>query len=132
MDYIFEISIKVRDYELDAEGIVNNANYLHYLEYTRHEFCKEAGLSFAEMTAQGIVPVLRRAEIDYLHPLRSGDIMISRLKLKRQSARFIFHQQIVRADDGLPVVNAMITCVTMEDGKISRGDRLATAFERFI
>ena len=37
--------IKVRDYEVDAEGIVNNANYLHYLEHTRHEFCEEAGLS---------------------------------------------------------------------------------------
>ena len=36
--YIFEYIIDVRDYEIDAEGIVNNANYLHYLEHTRHEF----------------------------------------------------------------------------------------------
>ena len=36
--YVYSIDIKVRDYELDAEGIVNNANYLHYLEYTRHYF----------------------------------------------------------------------------------------------
>ena len=34
MDYIYELPIKVRDYEVDAEGIVNNANYLHYLEHT--------------------------------------------------------------------------------------------------
>ena len=31
-DYIFSLEIAVRDYELDSEGIVNNANYLHYLE----------------------------------------------------------------------------------------------------
>ena len=43
--YIYSIDIPVRDYELDSEGIVNNANYLHYLEYTRHEFCKDNGLS---------------------------------------------------------------------------------------
>ena len=51
--YIYELPIKVRDYEVDAEGIVNNANYLHYLEHTRHEFCEEAGLSFREMHARG-------------------------------------------------------------------------------
>ena len=31
-EYIFSLTLKVRDYELDSEGIVNNANYLHYLE----------------------------------------------------------------------------------------------------
>ena len=29
--YVFSLEMQVRDYELDAEGIVNNANYLHYL-----------------------------------------------------------------------------------------------------
>ena len=29
-DYIFETRLEVRDYECDIEGIVNNANYLHY------------------------------------------------------------------------------------------------------
>ena len=28
--YIFEARMEVRDYECDIEGIVNNANYLHY------------------------------------------------------------------------------------------------------
>ena len=62
-NYIFELPMKVRDYEVDAEGIVNNANYLHYLEVTRHEFCEWAGLSFARMHADGIYPVLSRVEI---------------------------------------------------------------------
>ena len=28
--YIYETKMMVRDYECDIEGIVNNANYLHY------------------------------------------------------------------------------------------------------
>ena len=36
--YIYELKLKVRDYECDLQGIVNNANYQHYLEHTRHEF----------------------------------------------------------------------------------------------
>ena len=57
-NYIFSIEMQVRDYELDAEGIVNNANYLHYLEHTRHQFCTQNGISFAEMQERGIIPVL--------------------------------------------------------------------------
>ena len=30
--FIFETRMEVRDYECDIEGIVNNANYLHYTE----------------------------------------------------------------------------------------------------
>ena len=33
--YIYETEMEVRDYECDIEGIVNNANYLHYFEHTR-------------------------------------------------------------------------------------------------
>ena len=29
--YCFTLQMQVRDYECDIEGIVNNANYLHYL-----------------------------------------------------------------------------------------------------
>ena len=82
-DYIYTLEIAVRDYELDSEGIVNNANYLHYLEMTRHEFCRWAGYSFKEMSADGIVPVLSRVEIDYKTPLRSGDVMLSSLWVEK-------------------------------------------------
>ncbi len=126
-EYIFEIEIKVRDYELDAEGIVNNANYLHYLEFTRHEFCEANGYSFDDMRRDGIIPVLRRAEIDYLQPLRSGDTMKSRLNIERHGPRFIFRQSIVKSD-GAPVLNASITCVTIENGRPSRGDALGKMF----
>ena len=47
--YIFETRIEVRDYECDIEGIVNNANYLHYLEHTRHLFLKSIGVSLAKL-----------------------------------------------------------------------------------
>ena len=32
-DYIFVEKFKVRDYECDLQGIVNNANYQHYTEH---------------------------------------------------------------------------------------------------
>ena len=88
--YIFTLEMQVRDYELDYQGIVNNANYLHYLEHTRHEFCRQAGLTFGEMHSMGIDPVLARVNIEYKTPLRIGDNFVSCLRLGRHGAAFIF------------------------------------------
>ena len=48
MEYQHELTLKVRDYECDLQGIVNNANYQHYLEHARHEFLLSLGVSFAQ------------------------------------------------------------------------------------
>ena len=65
MNYIYELPMKVRDYECDLQGIVNNANYQHYLEHTRHEFLLSAGVSFAGLHEQGVDPVVAREEGGY-------------------------------------------------------------------
>lgn len=119
--------MKVRDYEVDSQGIVNNANYLHYLEHTRHEFCQEKGVSFRDMQRAGIDPVVRKIEISYLTPLRLAEEMVSSLWMERRGARFIFHQDIFNAK-GKEVVKALVHIVCLENGRISRGDTLAEAF----
>ncbi len=52
--YIYETRMEVRDYECDIQGIVNNANYLHYTEHTRHRFILSLGVSFSKLHEQGI------------------------------------------------------------------------------
>lgn len=131
-DYIFSLEIAVRDYELDSEGIVNNAIYLHYLELTRHEFCRWAGYSFKQMSADGIIPVLSRVEIDYKTPLRSGDTMLSCLWVEKKGVRFVFHQDIYNKHTGEVAVNAVVSVVSLEDGKLSRGDKLFDLFSKWL
>ena len=131
--YIFTLEIAVRDYELDSEGIVNNAIYLHYLEHTRHAFVKQEGIPFGSLTSDGLIPVVRRMEIDYHTPLRTGDVMLSRLWIERKGARFIFYQDIFRKVDGMKVVGAVVTIVCMEkDGRINRGDDLASRIAKYL
>lgn len=130
-EYCFQIEMEVRDYELDCEQIVNNANYLHYLEHTRHMFCRAAGMPFIEMHKNGIDAVVRKIEMEYYSPLRSGDRFISGINLERKGARYLFHQEIVKPD-GEKVVTAKITIVILKDGKISRGDEIAPIFEKYL
>lgn len=125
--YIYEMPLKVRDYEVDSQGIVNNANYLHYLEHTRHEFCQERGVSFRDMQRDGIDPVVSKIEISYLTPLRLAETMTSCLWIERKGARFLFHQDIFNAT-GKQVVKALVTIVALENGRLTRGELLAEAF----
>ncbi len=131
--YIFTLEIAVRDYELDSEGIVNNAVYLNYLEHTRHAFVKQEGIPFGSLTSDGLVPVVRRMTIDYHVPLRTGDVMLSRLWVERQGARFIFYQDIYKKGDGALAVSAVVTIVCMEkNGRINRGDDLAARLAKYF
>lgn len=125
--YIFEMPLKVRDYEIDSQGIVNNANYLHYLEHTRHEFCESRGFTFRDMQRQGIDPVVSKIEIEYHTPLRLAETMRSSLWLERKGPRFIFHQDIYKPSGQL-AVRAKVQVVALENGRLSRGEQLAKAF----
>lgn len=129
--YCFMMEMEVRDYELDCEQIVNNANYLHYMEHTRHKFCQDAGLPFIEMHRNGIDAVVRRVEIEYISSLRSMEKFMSCLSLERKGPRYIFHQDIVKQNGDI-AATAEITVVIIKDGKISRGDELAEVFGKYL
>ena len=84
--YIYELRLKVRDYECDLQGIVNNANYQHYLEHTRHEFLTSVGVSFAKLHEEGVDPVVARLTMSFKTPLRIGDeFIISKRRINKMS-----------------------------------------------
>jgi acyl-CoA thioester hydrolase len=96
----FSSEFEVRDYECDLQGIVNNANYQHYLEHNRHQFLQSRGIDFAELSREGIQLIVVRAELDYKVPLRPGDWFRVEVSLERMGRiRFIFHQRILRLPD---------------------------------
>lgn len=130
-EYVYEIEMEVRDYELDTEQIVNNANYLHYFEHTRHKFCRHAGVPFIELHNRGIDAVARKIEIEYISSLRSGEHFISALNLERSGPRFIFNQ-IIRKMDGSTVTKGKITIVILKDGRLSKGDEVAEIFKSWL
>lgn len=117
--YIYELKMKVRDYECDLQGIVNNANYQHYLEHTRHEFLTSLGMSFAQLHEEGVDPVVARITIAFKTPLRSGDEFISKLYLKKEGIKDVFHQDIFRASDMKMVIKASVEVVCLINGRLS-------------
>jgi acyl-CoA thioester hydrolase len=65
--------VRVRTYELDSFGHVNNAVYLNYLEEARSEFLRQIGLSFHDLAGNGVHLVIVEAQVKYVSPARYGD-----------------------------------------------------------
>lgn len=113
-EFAHSAAFDVRDYECDLQGIVNNANYQHYLEHARHLYLRELGIDFSVLSARGANLVVTRVEIDYLSPLRSGEAFTVRSRLERVSrVRFVFVQEIDRLDRR-PVARAKVFGATMD------------------
>lgn len=117
--YIFSLEMKVRDYECDLQGIVNNANYQHYLEHTRHEFLHSVGVSFAELHEQGVDPVVARINMAFKTPLRSGDEFVCGLYLKKEGIKYVFYQDIFRKSDNKVCLKGVVETVCVVNGRLS-------------
>ena len=91
----FEITMEVRDHELDRFGVVNNAVYQNYLEHARHAFLASRGISLTHLLEEKFRPVITRIDLEYLLPLQSGDSFSVQLWLTRLTrVKFQFFQQI--------------------------------------
>lgn len=120
--YIFQREFDVRDYECDLQGVVNNANYQHYMEHLRHLFLESLGENFGEMHNRGIDAFVSRVEIRYKNPLRSGDKYLSCLNVKKEGPSLAFYQDIYRVSDMKLAVTGKVESVVVDNGRMTRGE----------
>ncbi|HEY9697162.1 MAG TPA: thioesterase family protein [Trichocoleus sp.] len=71
----FITRLRVRHYEMDALGHVNNAIYQHYLEQAAIEHSESLGFTPVQYRELGGTFVMRRVAIDYLRPAVAGDVL---------------------------------------------------------
>lgn len=126
--YVFETEMEVRDYECDIQGIVNNANYLHYTEHTRHLYLLSLGVSFARLHEKGIDPVVARMNLQYKTPLRSDDVFVSKLGIRKEGLRYIFNQDIFRKADNRLCLRATVELVCLINGRLGNSEDYDRAF----
>ena len=112
------LEFEVRDYELDLQGIVNNANYQHYLEHARHEYLCTMNIDFAKLHDEGKDLMVTRVEIDYKYPLKSRDkFKVISCMYKEGNLRIVFDQQIQRIPDDKVIIKAKVIGVCLSNGR---------------
>jgi len=108
----YNLRFVVRDYECDLQGVVNNANYQHYLEHARNEFLISKGVSFVELHDEGTDLIITKVEIEYKYPLKSRDEFFVTVNIQREgNARILFIQDIYRLPDLKLIVKSKVTGV---------------------
>lgn len=132
MTHIYETEMEVRDYECDIQGIVNNANYLHYTEHTRHLFLQAAGLSFSSLHAQGVDPVVARMTLQYKYPLRCDDRFVSRLHIEKKGIRYVFHHEILLSATRRLCFRAEVELVCLINGRLGESEQIDNAFAKYL
>jgi YbgC/YbaW family acyl-CoA thioester hydrolase len=108
----FSQSLKVRSYELDAQGHVNYAVYLNYLEFARVAALEQVGLRFDDYFKRGIYIVIVEVKIKYLAPATLGDeleITLEGTSQGRTSATF--KQEVINIKTGKKIVDAELVGV---------------------
>ncbi|MBQ7812716.1 MAG: acyl-CoA thioesterase [Bacteroidales bacterium] len=130
--YVFTHDMKVRDYECDLQGIVNNANYQHYMEHARHEFLESLGLNFGRLHEQGIDAMVAKITIEYKLPLVSGDRFAVGINLQRQGAKILFLQDIYRLSDGRLCTKGVVETICVQDGRLTRGEIFDEVFKDYL
>jgi acyl-CoA thioester hydrolase len=73
MPMIHVRTFRVRHYECDAYGHVNQANYLRYMQEAAFDASAAAGYDLTRYEAMGHHWLVRETDIEYLRPLRYGD-----------------------------------------------------------
>jgi len=95
-----QCTLRVRTYECDSYGHVNNANYLNYLEYARYEYLRDIGFDFLKSIQDGYGLYIARIEIDYKMPAFTDDELLIKTKpVKMGAVSGTLAQQIWREND---------------------------------
>ena len=131
-NYKFTHEMKVRDYECDLQGIVNNANYQHYMEHSRHELLDSLGVNFGKLHEDGIDAMVAKITIEYKIPLRSGDRFVVGINMERKGPKIIFYQDIYRLPDGKLCTKGTVETICVENGRLTRGAIFDEIFKDYL
>ena len=114
-----DFQLRVRAFECDYYGHVNNATYLNYLEAARMEVLEAKRLSLSVMKANGFSIVLRKVNIQYRIPAVFGDTLCIKSSLSECTrTNGTFYQQIFRMSDDKFIADAHVNWVVVNsDGR---------------
>ena len=105
-------SLSVRSYECDSYGHVNNAVYLNYLEFARHRYLDEIGLSISSLRSAGFAIWVVEITVRYKRPVKTDDdLTILTRPVKHSRVSGVLEQRILLGQVEVAAAEVMWVCV---------------------
>ena len=109
---IHKINFRVYYEDTDAGNVVFYSNYLKFAERARTEWLRELGFSQSNLD---VLFVVRKVEIEYLHPARLDDEVTVETSLQNMSrASITLTQNFYCGSKELAKMNVVLVCVSRE------------------
>ena len=70
------IELPIMSFETDYQGIVNNTEFIRFVERVRYALSKKLGFSFKQVRNAKLWTVMAHVEINYYSPGRFEDVML--------------------------------------------------------
>jgi len=105
------ISLRVRTYECDAYGHVNNAVYLNYLEYARGLFLEHQSLDYQALISAGFGIWVAEAKLTYKSPALPDEELTIATEPHESGAAWAVLKQTVSGPGQRPVLEALMKLV---------------------
>lgn len=113
---MFKCEMRVRDYECDVQGVVNNSVYQNYFEHARHEFLLARDVDFSALAEAGVNLMVTRVELDFKRPLRPKDDFYVTVEVEKASRiQYAFIQHIHHGEDDQVMVSARTLGLAVND-----------------
>ncbi len=128
------VNIRVYYGDTDADGIVYNPNYLDFAERGRTEFLREVGFENSQLKRdEGIIFVIRRAEVDYLNTAHLDDMLqLETAIVEIKNTSFIMNQRLFRDGNMIADMRIVLVCVDAKTYKPLRLPKnIKDAFQPF-
>lgn len=88
--------LRVRYQETDQMGVVYHANYLNWFEIGRTEWVRQAGITYKEMEARGLLLPVTDVEASFKHPALYDDwVTVCTRVAEMTSIRVRFESRVV-------------------------------------
>ena len=103
--YRHKTEVRVRNYEVDWQGIVHNAVYLLYFELGRVDYLKKMGARLDLNSVRGENKVvLVRNEINYLKPVRFDELLHVHTRISRIKNTSFWMEGVLESVSGKSIV----------------------------
>jgi acyl-CoA thioester hydrolase len=129
-----KIQIRVRNFEVDALGIVHNAIYLEYCENGRVEYIRQLGY---KLLPGGVVDnvirvMVKRNEINYYSPARIDDLIDVHTRISYiKNSSFCFEHVLLNSETGVIYCDQKSVQVNL-NLSTNRPERLANKYRKIF